>query len=310
MNNKSLSPILLFTYKRLDTLRVTIEKLRQNKYAGESELFIFSDAAKTAKDEIEITGVRDFIKKIDGFKKINISEATENKGLAKSIIDGVSQVIAQYGKVIVLEDDLVTTPNFLSFMNASLDKYKSEPRVFSISGYSFNLHPPSGKYKESGYFLKRGWSWGWATWADRWQNVDWEVKDYPTFIKDADQKRKFAEGGSDLTDMLQRQMNGKMDSWAIRWFYHQFKVNGVTFYPVHSKVFNIGFGENATHTTGSNRRYIPNLDKSLSEEFVFPGTIVPTKHFQAEFLKKMGIASRIRSRAESFILSIIRKIKL
>jgi hypothetical protein len=140
----------------------------------------------------------------------------------------------------VLEDDLITTQNFLSFMNASLNEYKQKTDVFSISGYSFNLHSTNNEYKESGYFLKRGWSWGWATWADRWNNIDWEVKDYALFIKDTDQQKKFAQGGSDLTDMLQRQMNGKMDSWAIRWFYHQFKVEGVTFYPVYSKIFNIG----------------------------------------------------------------------
>lgn len=307
--NKRLAPILLFTYKRLDTLKQTVAALQQNYEAGESELIIFSDAAKTPVDEAEINKVRDYIRGIDGFKSICIYEAEKNKGLANSIIDGVTKVISEYGKAIVLEDDLIATPNFLSFMNDGLNKYETETSVFSISGYSFNLQPPEN-YTETGYFLNRGWSWGWATWADRWKNVDWAVKDYASFIKDADQKKRFSQGGSDLTDMLQRQMNGKMDSWAIRWFYHQFKVAGLTYYPLYSKIFNIGFGENATHTTGSNRRYIPRLDKSFSQDFIYPKNAVSTKHFQAEFLKKMGYASRIRSRAESFILSLTRKIKI
>src|SRR5258706_1722860 len=178
MKNVTLAPILLFTYKRLDTLRKTISALQQNDYANKSDLFIFSDSAKKDIEEASINEVRTYLKTIKDFKNISIFEATKNKGLANSIIDGVTQIIAEYGKVIVLEDDLISTQNFLSFMNAGLDKYKSEPDVFSISGYSFNLRPPAEKYIESGYFLKRGWSWGWATWADRWENVDWEVKDY------------------------------------------------------------------------------------------------------------------------------------
>jgi hypothetical protein len=294
----------------LDTLRQTVSALRQNYLAKESDLFIFSDAVKNDSDEEAIRHVRTYLKTITGFKNIYIFEASKNKGLANSIIDGVTQVIKQYGKVIVLEDDLIATPNFLIFMNASLDKYKLESTVFSISGYSFNLRPPDDKYIESGYFLKRGWSWGWATWADRWEDVDWEVKGFASFIKDPKQKKNFSQGGSDLTGMLQRQMDGKIDSWAIRWFYHQFKVGGVTFYPLHSKIFNIGFDEDATHTTGSNRRYRPNLDKSYSKEFVFPKSVVPTKHFQKEFLRKMGVISRIRSRAESMILNLTRKMRM
>jgi hypothetical protein len=300
-----LAPVLLFTYKRVDVLKQTLAALQANTQAKDTELFVFSDGWKNETDKRGVQGVREYLKEVEGFKRIVVRESPSNKGLANSIIEGVSQVIDQYGKVIVLEDDLITTPNFLSFMNACLDKYKSESQVFSISGYSFNLSETTNE-AESGYFLYRGWSWGWATWRDRWNDIDWMVKDYASFLKNSTLQKKFARGGSDLNAMLRKQMNGKMDSWAIRWFYHQFKVNGLTFYPVYSKVYNIGFGEDATHTTGSDKRYIPRLDKSFSESYAFPTRVEISSFFQKKFLQKMGIRSRIKSRFESLILRFTR----
>src|SRR5215218_1955184 len=134
-----LAPVLLFTYKRVDVLKQTLAALQANTQAKDTELFVFSDGWKNETDKIGVQTVREYLKSIEGFKRIIIRESASNKGLANSIIEGVNEVIDQYGKVIVLEDDLITTPNFLSFMNTCLDKYKSESQVFSISGYSFNL---------------------------------------------------------------------------------------------------------------------------------------------------------------------------
>lgn len=292
------APILLFTYKRLSTLKKTVEALKANYLAKDSQLYIFSDAAKYDKDIDIVNDVRDFIKSIDGFNSVYIIEAKINKGLAASIIDGVTIVFKKHDRVIVLEDDLGTTLNFLSFMNASLDRYELETKVFSISGYSFNLGISNADDSDA-YFLNRGWSWGWATWKNRWNSVDWRVSDYESFKNDFFARRSFAKGGSDLNRMLDFQMNGKLDSWAIRWFYYQFRVNGLTIYPIKSKVFNNGFDEFATHTNGSGRRYLPAMDTVLKTTFDLPTNIEVSKYYQRQFTFKMGFLARFISKVET-----------
>ncbi|MFD2934151.1 glycosyltransferase family protein [Spirosoma flavum] len=300
-----LAPILLFTYKRLDTLKQTIYALQQNYLASESELFIFSDAAKTDYDIDIIKKVRAYLSTINGFKRVTIYEAVSNKGLANSIIDGVTQIIKQYEKVIVLEDDLKTTPNFLSYMNSSLDTYEYVQHVFSVSGYSFNLKKMPDNESDA-YFLNRGWSWGWSTWKDRWNKVDWLVEEYPDFCKSKTARKDFAKGGSDLNKMLKKQMTGKLDSWAIRWFYHQLKIHGLTVYPTLSKVYNNGFDKDATHNTGSSKRYQPLMDSEYRKQFIFPDEIHPNTFYQNQFKKKMGIRARIISKVEGIFKQIFK----
>jgi len=301
---KELAPILLFTYKRLDTLQKTIEALRANQLSKESILYIFSDGAKSENDISAIQAVRAYLKTIVGFKNIHIKESETNKGLAKSIISGVSEIMKITDQVIVMEDDLITTPNFLSFMNKALTKYETEPKVFSISGYSMNLGQENHQSNET-YFLNRSWSWGWASWKDRWEKVDWDMKDYDSFKKDKVRKKEFAKGGSDLNKMLRGQMEGKLDSWAIRWLYEQHKVQGLTLYPVYSKVYNDGFDEMATHTTGSNSRFLPVLDKEFSHEITFPNSVALNVEKQAAFMKIMSVKSRIRSKIDFLLQSIL-----
>lgn len=300
------APILLFTYKRLDTLKTTIDALKDNDLASDSELYVFSDAAKHIVDEPIINEVRSFIHSIKGFRKVTVIESDRNKGLATSIIDGVNFVLNSFDRVIVLEDDLSTTQNFLSFMNGALNQYEDINQVFSISGYSFNLGYEASTLEDA-YFLNRGWSWGWATWKSRWQSVDWEVKDYPSFIQDSKAQKRFAKGGSDLNDMLAKQMTGKLDSWAIRWFYHQFKVEGLTLYPVYSKVYNNGFDEFATHTNGSGKRYLPLLDKNKTFDIQkLPKIVGISKYYQSKFNFKMGIWSRIASKVGTVVKKLIK----
>ncbi|WP_017732623.1 glycosyltransferase family protein [Nafulsella turpanensis] len=298
---KNYAPILLFTYKRLDTLKKTISALQKNYLANESELFIFSDGPKSEKDQMQVNEVRAFLVNVNGFKNVKVKEAQSNKGLANSIITGVTEVLESFDKVIVLEDDLLTTPNFLNFMNKSLVQFENISLVFSISGYSFNLGKSSLDSADA-YFLSRGWSWGWATWKNRWGEVDWQVKDYENFKSDKRRQKEFAQGGSDLNKMLRHQMEGKLDSWAIRWFYHQFIKGGLTLYPVHSKVYNNGFDAYATHTNGSDKRYRPFLDVEHADAFLFPDLVEKHPFYQMKFQQKMGIRARLKSKIESIVL--------
>lgn len=305
----SAAPILLFTYKRLDTLRKSVNALKENTLASESDLYVFSDAAKKEEDDQAVNEVREFLKTIEGFRSVKIVIREKNFGLAKSIISGTSMVLEKHSNVIVMEDDLLTTPNFLSFMNQALERYKDDRKVFSISGYSFDLNAQNSKYEADAYFINRGWSWGWATWNDRWADVDWNVDNYIEFTGNKKAQRAFARGGSDLNKMLREQMEGKLDSWAIRWFYHQFRIEGLTLYPVYSKVYNAGFDEFATHTKGSETRYIPALDKDGKIIFNFPSDIRATPYFQKMFLQKMGIVARIGSKLQTLFLGFLKRTK-
>lgn len=244
-----LAPIVLFVYNRLEHTKQTIKALQKNTLATESELYIYSDGPKNNEVAVTVDKIRKYLKSIDGFKNVFIVERERNFGLAASIIDGVTSVINEYGKVIVLEDDLITSKYFLKFMNDALMVYDDVENIFSITGFSFStkfMKFPE-EYKEDIYLNIRPMSWSWATWIDRWKDVDWEVKNFQEFIKDPKQIKEFNRGGTDLTRMLRNQMNGKLDSWYIRWTFNAFRRNKLTIYPRVSYVNNIGHDASGVH---------------------------------------------------------------
>lgn len=242
------APIILFVYNRLDHTRQTVEALAQNTLADQSELFIFADAPRTPADPA-VAAVRDYIKTIRGFKNVQVVARQHSYGLAKSIISGVTEVLKEYGRCIVVEDDLVSSPYFLEYMNHFLEFYKKDPKVFSVTGYNFPkdrmAFPKS--YKYSVYFNYRCMSWSWATWLERWEKVDWAVRDYKEFMSDLQAQGRFNRGGADLTGMLNNQQLGKINSWAIRWCYAHYKNDAYCLYPVDSLIKNIGFDGSGTH---------------------------------------------------------------
>lgn len=262
--DNTLAPICLFVYSRLDDTKLTVESLQKNTLAQESQLFIFSDGIKNNKKAVN--AVRDYIHTINGFAKVTIYESEVNKGLANSIISGVTKIISIYNKVIVLEDDLILSTNFLCFMNQSLTFYEQKVRILSISGYAFDLKYPTN-YKYDVSFSLRACSWGWATWKDRWEQIDWEVKSYSSFRNNLFKRYKFNDGGSDMSSMLDKQIKGEINSWAIRFNYHQYEKNLLDVFPTVSKVINIGFGENSTNTKKGLYRYRTTLDTSKKSNF-------------------------------------------
>ena len=263
---RELAPVIMFVYNRLDSVEQTIENLKRNELAEQAELFIFSEAAKKESQVENVSLVRNYIHKIDGFKSVHIIEAEKNKGLAKSVITGVTEIINEKGKVIVVEDDLITSPQFLTFMNDALDFYEDEKKIWSISGYQFPFELPE-TYTKSVYAAYRSSSWGWATWKDRWETIDWEVKDYSSYKYNPLRIAKFCKGGTDLDKMLRYQMQGKIDSWAIRWCYNQCKQDKYTIYPVKSLVNNIGTDGRGTHCDPTSVRFRQTLATSFKYEF-------------------------------------------
>jgi hypothetical protein len=300
---KKNSPIILFVYLRLEKLRKTIESLSNNYLASESDLIIFSDGAKNAESAIKVTEVRKYLKTISGFKTVTIHEANTNHGLANSVINGVNIVIKEYHKAIIVEDDLILSKNFLTFMNSSLCKYENNKKIYSISGYSFEILNTS--IDVDGYFLNRPWSWGWATWEDRWLDVDWELSKYNEFKSNKQLVKEFSKLGSDVNSMLNKQMSGKLDSWLIRWTFHVFKQKGLVFYPLISKVDNNGWDLFATNTKGLKDRYKTQIDVSNNVEFRFPQDSGIIDENQKTFLKKMNFKARIINKFREQLYSIL-----
>lgn len=275
------TPIVLFVYKRLDVTIQTIEALKNNIGFVEHDIYIYSDGPKTSSDVEKVDEVRKYLKTISGFKKVKIIESTENKGLANSIIEGVSEIFKSYDRVIVLEDDLVTSKYFLSYMKNCLETYKCDDRIWSISGYVPPIDIPSN-YSSDVFLIRKGASWGWATWKDRWQTIDWEIKDYEEFKQNKKSIKEFNNVGDNMSRMLKLQMTGKIDSWAIRWIYNQFKLNKYTVYPTKSLVSNIGFGSEATHGSTNPEKWSSKLTKR--ELFPFRGINI-AKELEESFKK-------------------------
>lgn len=242
------APIVLFTYDRPHHTRQTVEALAANDGARESDLFVYSDGPRTADNEEAVQTVREYLRTVRGFKSVTLIEREENRGLASSVIAGVGEVLSRTTSVIVMEDDLLTSRNFLQFVNAALATYEQRPDVFSVTGYNYPLDIPS-TYPEDAYLSYRSSSWGWGTWRDRWSRVDWSISDYAEFLRDPEAQERFRRGGDDLQPMLELQMSGKLDSWSIRFDYAHYRHDAFCVHPVVSKVQNIGFDGSGVHCT-------------------------------------------------------------
>ncbi len=290
----NVAPVCFFTYNRVEETIKSISALRENFLALETDLYIFSDGPRSHKDLRSINKIRSFLKTITGFRSIQIFESDENKGLAISVIEGTSKIIKEFDKVIVLEDDLVTSRNFLDFMNQALDFYQNNKNVYSISGYTLDLPSLKNDFLKDYYFSLRMSSWGWGTWSDRWNGVDWNVESYKNFKYNLYSQYKFAKGGSDLPRMLRKQMLGRIDSWAIRFCYSQFIHNGATVYPAISKLESIGFGNEATHTKNEGR-FKTEIDNSLNRDFEFHQKVIWNPRILKEFRLKFSLMSRIKN---------------
>jgi len=296
MINDNLAPIVLFTYNRPWHTMQTVEALKKNELAQESELFIFSDGWKNEDDKPKVLEVRDYLKTIDGFKNVTIIEKDKNWGLAANIIDGVTKIVNEYGKIIVLEDDLVTSPYFLRFMNEALEMYKYEEKVASIHGYIYPI-----KDLPDTFFIKGADCWGWATWKEKWVIFEPDGKKLLEEVKRKNLAKEADFNGTyGFTKMLKDQIKGKNNSWAIRWYFSAFLRDMLTLYPGKSYVKNIGFGFDATHTKNKTEM----LDVELNQSF---------KLEKFEVLENIEARRKIevffKSNKQSFTIKLLNKLK-
>lgn len=288
------TPIIIFAFNRPSALINTIESLLQNEEAKDSDLFVFVDGPRANKpgEKQKVKDVQGYVKTISGFKNVYYTFSNQNKGLGTSIIQGVTTVINTYGKAIVLEDDLIFATNFLAFMNQGLERYEKEKKIFSICGYSNKVKVPNG-YMYDSYFCTRSSSWGWGTWADRWNSVDWELTDWNKYI---DKKDAFNQwGGSDCWKMLKEWKEGKNKSWAIRFCFAQFLQNKLSLFPIISKVKNDGFdGEGTNCKKWSRFKY--EFDETNNKYFQYPPSLSVNKKLYKSAMSYNSIIIRIYSK--------------
>jgi hypothetical protein len=300
MHAKESIPIALFVYNRLDHTRRTVEALKQNILADDSDLIVFSDAPKSEAQADAVQEVRKYISEIDGFKSVTIVEREANLGLARSIIDGVTTIVNKYGRIIVLEDDMVTSPYFLTYMNEALEKYADDDRVVSIHGYVY----PVGQPLPEAFLLSGADCWGWATWSRGWACFNSDGQ----FLLDELKRRKLISafdynGAYPFSKMLEGQIKGTNDSWAVRWYASAFLAGKLTLYPGRSLVHNIGNDDSGTHC-GESADFDANLSSTqISLNDINSDPSQEGRQAFEDFFRqgKMGLLGRLARKARALI---------
>ena len=289
------TPIALFVYARPNHTRRTVESLLKNSEAASSDLIVFSDAARTPSKEEAVQRVREYVSCIKGFRSLTVHHRPENYGLAKSIIEGVTQVLEEHEKMVVLEDDMVTSAHFLTYMNESLERFADDERVVSIHGYVY----PVQQVLPEAFFLRGADCWGWATWRSGWELFNSNGQALLFELRRRNLIKMFDYNGSHgYSDMLEAQIKGTNDSWAIRWYASAFLAGKLTLYPGRSLVHNIGNDSSGTHCVSTSHH-----DSALSKSPI-DLTAIEVKHCENCFLaferffrlSKVTLFSKIRKR--------------
>ena len=291
------APILLFVYNRPEHTRRCIQSLLKNSLASESYLFIYADGAKDSTQQEAVNEVRNYIRTIQGFKQITLFERSENWGLARNIIDGVTTQVNRYGKVIVLEDDLVVAPYFLQFMNDALEVYKDEPKVGHIQACDFTQDSSI----PTTFLIKWTGSWGWATWDRAWKYFNPNGKELLQELEERKLTRIFDFNGKyGFTRMLRRQIEGKNNSWAIRWNASLFLKDILSLNVGRSLVQNEGFDGSGTNCGGGGL-YASHL-------YLQPLPVIPISPIEENKEARQAFV-RYYARTNSFWAKAIRRIK-
>ena len=293
----SYAPILLFVYNRPEHTRRCIESLLRNPLVSESNLFIYADGAKDCMQQEAVNEVRNYIRTLQGFKQITLIERSENWGLARNIIDGVTSQVNRYGKVIVLEDDLVVAPYFLTFMNEALEIYKDEPEVGHIQACDFTQDPSL----PDTFLIKWTGSWGWATWDRAWKHFNPNGQELLHELEARKLTHTFDFNGKyGFTRMLRRQIEGKNNSWAIRWNASLFLKDILSLNVGRSLVQNEGFDGSGTNCGGG----------GLYASHLYLNHLPITKISPIEENKEARqVFSKYYGRTNSFWAKAIRRIK-
>ncbi|AEJ61879.1 sugar transferase [Spirochaeta thermophila DSM 6578] len=294
---KRMTPVVMFVYNRPYHTQQTLFSICENEGIEDSVLYIFSDGPRTSNDEVKVNKVRELLKKAKGFKEIIIIKREENWGLARNIIDGVTSVINEHGRVVVLEDDLVTSPYFLHFMKATLERYEDEPKVWHISGWNYPIDTTG---MEDAFFWRVMNCWGWGTWADRWTYYKKDPQQLITLFSKKDIRKFNLDGVENFWRQVLDNFHGKLDTWAIFWYATIFQHQGLCLNPSVSYVKNIGLDGSGMHC-GHTHWFDTSLN--MKKEIDFPSMI------EENSLAVARIKRFYRQRRGSLFLQIVRKVK-
>lgn len=294
------APIAVFVYRRLEHTRRTLEALGANDRAAESDVIVFSDGPKNDAAREDVAAVRRYLKTLTGFRSVRIEERDRNHGLANSIMGGVTDLLGSHERIIVVEDDLVTSRYFLSYMNDALDLYRDDDRVACIHGY---VYPVDRALPET-FFLRGADCWGWGTWRRAWELFVADGSQLLSELRRQGLTRQFDfDGAFEYTRMLEDQIAGANDSWAVRWYASAFLEQKLTLYPGRSLVHNIGNDSSGAHSATTNT-----YDVSLSTIPVRVGGIaVEDSRIGRNAFTDFGRAGRTRPPARAVLRRFLRR---
>ena len=239
-----LAHIVVFAFNRPDHLQRTMSALAANTLAAESSITVFCDGPRSAAEKERTDAVLQVAYNIKGFLSVEVVARDRNLGCGAAIIDGLQRMFARNERLIIVEDDILCSQHTLTYLNAGLEFYSNDKRIFSISAWSPppNIFTIPSDYLYDVYAVPRFNCWGWASWRDRFFNLDWSILDYRQFKSSPQARKSFDAGGDDMCHMLDLVMAGRLDTWDIRADYGRFKKGQIGINPVRSYTTNIGMG--------------------------------------------------------------------
>ncbi len=310
-SNKQLAPVAIFVYNRLKNTKAVIEALQDNYLAKDTDVFVFSDGPKSPKNERAVFEVRQYLKSVTGFKSIHIIERPENFYIEKNIIEGVTETINRYGRIIVLEDDGVTAKNFLTFMNDALDFYESREKIMHIATFTFIKIPNNQNNKTFLWSYSENTGGGWGTWANRWEKFKWfKTEDEGLSALTHEQRLKIEMDGQ---FKCLNSLKLKPIPWDICWNIAIIRNDGLAVNSPKSLIKNNGLF-NGTHFTLLNRilgKSPFEVELGKEETILFEDTLIENTealNILKEFYAKLG--KRKRDRTLNFFVRILVKLKI
>lgn len=306
LSSQPLAPIAIFAFKRPDHLRGTLESLLANPEVSSSPVYVFCDGPRRPDEASAVEQTREVARSLAPAHTRFVMRDC-NFGLRRSISEGVTDLVREFGKVIVIEDDLVISDQFIAFMNAGLDKYRDHDQVMQVSGHMFPISIPRAKEP---IFLPFTTTWGWATWRRAWEKFDGAGEGYAELQSRPDLRRKFnLDGAYPYFSMLEKQRSGKVDSWGILWYLSVFMHGGLVLYPRQSLVMNKGFdgtGTNCSASSGQAGQHVGWIDIS---QISFSDNInIDTNSFtviKQHLSMSKSLSHRLRRRTVDYITRLI-----
>jgi hypothetical protein len=300
--------IIVFAYNRPAVLQQTLNALKENIGIEKCDIIVYCDGAKENSDAAlleKVQEVRRIAKSINFGKSISVNESSTNKGLANSLVAGITASLKQYDAVIVLEDDIKTSPYFLKYMQDALHYYRDKNEVISISGYNYPLD--NSGFKEETFFIRGADCWGWATWKHGWEIYENDGQKLLDELKISKQLKDFNFNDSYAYSKMLEDTIKTNKSWAVKWYASAYLKNKLTLYPTKSYVENIGVGAEATNTK-TKTSMVETIELNVEPIKEFNNIIVETKQYRKLFEENFRHNSRLTNKVKNFLKGSLKKL--